>query len=84
MNVPTKMGSALFVNVKEPMVATGEVGSKRGEACSRNLFGIMITGDSSIETAKKNGGITKVASIDTEIGSVIMLYGSYCTIVTGE
>ncbi|MBN1783533.1 MAG: TRL-like family protein [Alphaproteobacteria bacterium] len=84
MNMPTKTGYALFANVKEPLMATDETGTKRGEACSRNLFGIMITGDASIETAKKNGGITKVASVDTEIGSVFMLYGSFCTIVMGE
>lgn len=81
---PTKTGYALFTDVKESEMVTGEAGSKTGKACARNIFGIYATGDSSLAAAKKAGGIKKISTVDTEIAGILMLYSSRCTIVTGE
>ena len=58
--------------------------TKRGEACSTNILGIYASGDASIEAAKKNGGITRVATVDTKIFAVRPFYGKVCTIVSGS
>ena len=58
--------------------------SKRGESCATNILGIVATGDSSIETAKRNGGVKKVAYADTSYLNVLGFYQKGCTIVKGE
>ena len=58
--------------------------SKTGKACTTNYLGLYTTGDSSVGTASKNGGITKVNYVDKSIFSIDMLYAKVCTIVTGH
>ncbi|MCE3040073.1 TRL-like family protein [Helicobacter anatolicus] len=59
------------------------LGSKRGEAeCQAILF--VAFGDCSIATAAKNGGITKIHSVDTENLSILGIYSKQKLIVTGE
>jgi TRL-like protein family len=66
----------------------GQVGTgadtKTGEACNSSIFGLVATGDASIETAKKAGGITQIAHIDHEQFSVLGVYATSCTIVHGQ
>jgi len=57
---------------------------KRGEACATNILGIVASGDSSIETAKRNAGIKKVAFADTSYLNVLGLYQKGCTVVKGK
>ncbi len=57
---------------------------KSGEACSTNILGIVASGDSSVETAKRNGGIKKVAYSDTTYLNVLGLYQKGCTVVKGQ
>ena len=42
----------------------GSNSKKKGEACSRNILGLVAVGDNSINSAKKNGTITKIATVD--------------------
>jgi hypothetical protein len=57
----------------------------RGESCSRSVLWLVSWGDSSIETAKRSGKITKVASTEFEQFAIFgFLYHSLCIIVTGE
>lgn len=58
--------------------------SKRGESCAANILGLVATGDASIDTAKKNAGITRVASVDHSSTRVLGYYARFCTIVKGE
>lgn len=62
------------------------VGSKTGEACSSIiLFGLVATGDMSIQTAAKQGRIKKIGTVDYSQMNVLgTLYLQKCTIVTGE
>jgi len=68
-----------------PLIVTDNpVGSKVGESSYRlNLLGFPSTKDAdrSIATAAKNGGITKIATVDFKYD---VQARSYTTIVTGE
>ena len=74
----------IFTEVVEPVSADNGVKSlKHGEACQTAVMGLVSTGDSSIEAAKKNGGITKVSTVNVKKNH-ILIYGTACTVVTGE
>jgi len=67
-----------------PVCATSNtVGSKVGTATMTNIIGIGM-GDASIETAAKNGGITKIATVDVKGTNILGLYSKTTVIVTGE
>lgn len=81
----TRTGASLVSNFQEAGMATRETNAtKRGESCSQNILGIASTGDSSIDSAKKDGGITRVASVDYKVFNILFVYGRLCTVVTGE
>jgi hypothetical protein len=79
------MGSA-YTGAKLPFMATANSGvsSKTGEAQCISVMGLVAVGDCSIETAKKNGGITKVNHVDWNVKNILGVYGSYTVIVSGE
>lgn len=59
-------------------------GHLEGRACSRNIMGIVAFGDSSLETAKANGGISTVDVVDHEDKNILLVFGEVCTLVTGS
>lgn len=79
----THAGTALFAQTQQPVMATNAPGTKVGRACATNILGLLIQGDMSIEAAKKNGKITQVATVDTDIKSYAV-YAEVCTVVTGR
>ena len=79
----TEVGIALFSDTVQPMLATNGSGNKVGRACGKNYLGLFITGDMSVEAAKKDGKITQVASVDKEIKSYAV-YSEVCTVVRGH
>ncbi|MDI1302286.1 MAG: TRL-like family protein [bacterium] len=58
--------------------------AKRGEACAQNYLGLIATGDASIDAAKHNADITRVASVEQTAARVLGYYAKYCTVVRGE
>ena len=69
----------------------GQVGrnaksEKTGTVCSTAILNLVAMGDSSLETAKANGGITKIASVQYDVTHIFILpvYFEHCTVVTGE
>ncbi len=80
---PTYVGTALFAQTQQPILATNAPGTKVGRACATNLLGLFIQGDMSVEAAKRNGRITQVSSIDRDIKSYAV-YSEVCTVVTGR
>jgi len=60
------------------------VSSKTGEAQCTSVLGMVAFGDCSIDTAKKNGGITKVNNVDWDVKNIMGIYGTYKVIVSGE
>jgi hypothetical protein len=63
-------------------------GSKVGESSGTVILGGIFTKDLvvdySIQTAAKNAGINKVATVDQKVYNVLGLIVTYTTIVTGE
>ncbi len=82
--VPSQLGIAAIHSDKEAVAVTDATARKMGKACGFNLLGIVALGDLSIEKAKRNGNIQRVASVDKEVFSFLGLYSSVCVRVTGE
>ena len=65
----------------------GTSASKTGRACAFNLLRLIAVGDVRISTAKRNGGITQVSSVDYDTFELVPYYGvfsRYCTVVAGN
>ncbi len=75
----------VYTDLKLPVNVTSEAkGSKVGVAECKSVFGLFTTGDASIETAMKDGGITKVSHIDWEVENILGVIGEYKLTVYGE
>lgn len=78
----------LYTDVKYPSyydgVEASGPGSKRGTASATSILALIATGDASIEAAAKNGGIKTIRTADTHGTSILGLFSTYTTIVTGE
>ncbi|MBM9549239.1 TRL-like family protein [Leptospira sp. 201903074] len=61
-------------------------GTAEGKACSHSVLYLFAFGDSSIETAKKNANIAKVAYLDYEQLGIIAgyIYHRVCVVVKGS
>lgn len=67
--------------------ATGSVGKKTGEASQAFVFMLPLKGEGGVAQAAKNGGITKVGTVDIRINypaSPVIPYYIVTTVVTGE
>jgi hypothetical protein len=81
----SRTGYAMINMQREAGEATGlPAGDKTGKACSQNILGVIAMGDSTLEAAMKDGGITKVSSVDYSYMQFIAVYGEVCTIVNGS
>ncbi len=61
------------------------VGSKTGKACASSILGLIQTGDMSLAAAAKNGGISKVNSVDISRKALLVsLWSQHCLHVNGE
>lgn len=69
--------------VSDPVVDNSVRPIKRGEAYSGGIL-IFNTGDNSIDTAMRNGGISKVHHVNYSIMNILYLYNQTTTIVYGE
>jgi len=75
----------LFTSLQGPLGATPATNAtKKGEACASNVLGLFATGDASIDSAKRAGGISEVSAVDHDSFSVLFLYAKFCTIVRGS
>lgn len=81
--VGTETGSSLFSSTQQPMAVGPAKSVKMGKSCSSNILGLWIGGDMSIEAAKRDGGITYVATVDKDIKNYAV-YSKVCIIVTGQ
>ena len=72
--------------VTMPVNATSNpIGTKVGTAKATGYFGVVFfDADASIQTAAKNGGITKISTVDIKTTNVLGIVWTYETIVTGE
>ena len=83
---PQPIRGIIFTSVAGPnqAVASAVPLKKRGESCARTLLAVWTWGDASIATAKTNGNITEIGTIDYDTLAVLsFVYAQTCTIVTG-
>jgi hypothetical protein len=60
------------------------VAAKTGKSCASSILGIVGSGDATAAAAAKAGGITKIATVDSENFAILGIYATNCTVVTGE
>lgn len=76
---------ATSCSITRPLAATSNpIGKKVGTAKANIIFGLCFGGNHGIETAAKNGGITKISTVDVKTFNVLGVFISQKTIVTGE
>lgn len=79
------VNGAWYTDAHSSVGATSnQAGNRVGEACSTSILGLVATGDASIETARRNGGITMISSVDDHANSILGVYAKYCTVVRGR
>ena len=83
MGVTSPAMGIIITDVKWGGTATTASGTKQGKACATSMFAIIAKGDASVEAAKKAGGITEVSTIDHYTKHTVV-FGEFCTIVTGK
>ena len=76
---------AIYSNFKLPLEATDLEGGdlKVGTASCKSFFGMIATGDCSIATAMKAGGLTNIHHIDWDVSNIIGI-ASYKVSVYGN
>jgi hypothetical protein len=74
----------LFTEIYGPIDAGGSIGNKEGRACVQSILGLVATGDASIRSAARDGGITKIGSVDHYTRNIVGILGEFCTIVRGS
>lgn len=78
------VGGILYAETLTPLDATtNQPGNRVGEACATSIFGLIAKGDASIETARRNGGITLISTVDEKYDNVLGI-SRYCAIVRGR
>lgn len=76
---------AIYADTKaNEKVTDNAIGSKNGEACATSILGLVTTGDASVASAAKAGGITKVSTVDHKFTNIVGVIATYCVQVTGE
>ncbi len=74
-----------YTETQSSITATANAaGNRVGQACAQSILGLVATGDASVETARRNGGITTITSIDESSNSILGIIAKYCTIVRGK
>jgi hypothetical protein len=75
----------IYSDVDAPLTVNSDADNKKkGEASCHSYLGLCATGDASIETAAKAGGITKIHHVDFKSHSILGVYAEFTTIVYGE
>ena len=80
----TKAG--LFYHRDSTILYIGDAELKRtGKSCAHSIVYLLALGDSSIDTARVNGAITKVGMIELQTTSYLGAgYHIHCTIIRGD
>jgi hypothetical protein len=70
------------INLTTPVNATQS--AKKGEAYCKNILGLVALGDASLDTAMKNGGITKIHHVDCTYEVYMGVYSKFTIVAYGE
>ena len=61
-----------------------ETAGKQGKSSCYSVFALVAFGDCSINSAMKDGGITKIHHVDSSSMNILYFFFKYDTIVYGE
>lgn len=76
---------AIMTDVTMPCAATSATpGKKIGTASCQSVLGLVATGDASIATACRNGGITRISHVDWKANNILGIIGTYTCTVYGD
>ncbi len=86
LSAPFQPPGGVVSVTKAPLSTEGnwDVGSKKGEASSFSVLGLYASGDCSIATAARNGGLKKIDHVDYAYVNVIGIWQKATVIVYGE
>jgi len=76
----------VYTDTTAPAQATSATGSVKvgiSDECT-NILGLIATGDCSIASAKKNGNISTVSSVDWKGTNIFGFYSTGRTVITGQ
>ena len=83
--VRSPVAGGIYTDVQSGTQATGHAMSKKmGESCAMSILGLVGTGDASITTAAKMGGVRTISHVDEYATSILGVYGKLCTRVYGD
>jgi hypothetical protein len=74
----------LFNDQTSPLFPGGGPGEKVGKASSHNILFLAGWGNSGLDKAMADGGITRLKHTDYRIQNYALIYQRYTTIVHGE
>ncbi len=80
-------GGSIFAKFSAPMTTHFDktaVVDKSGSATSQSILGLVATGDCSLETAARNGGITEINYADYSFYNVLGVYMRFTVTVYGR
>lgn len=82
---PFPLMGLVYIEGKAPYHAVeGATGNKTGKACATSVLGLVATGDASIATAMKDGGLSTVTAVDYSSKHILGIWAEFCTMVTGK
>ena len=86
ISAPFTPPMGLYSEVSAPLSTEGpiQLGSKSGEASAKTILGIVATGDCSLQTAAKNGGLTKINHVDYRYKNILGIVQETTVVVYGE
>lgn len=75
----------LYVEAKLPVAVGYDAKAlKSGTSECTSILGLVTTGDASLNTAMRNGNITKISHVDWEVKNILGIVGNYKVTVYGE
>ncbi len=76
----------IYSNIKAPLTATPapEQPQRVGRASVRSILGLIATGDASIQTAARNGGIREIHFVDYESQNFFGVLAEFTVVVYGN
>lgn len=76
---------SIYTDVQQGQAVTSNaLGTKVGTSEAKNILGIVVVGDASIQATAKAAGITKISHVDNKKMSILGVYSTHTTIVYGE
>ena len=84
INFAGPLPGSIYTDVKFGDTATSVTSTlKKGKACAVSILGLVALGDASVATAKTNGGVTEVSSVDHTDRAILGVWAEHCTVVRG-